>query len=178
MMEWQPIETAPRDGTKLLGYMSGDVADPYVFITWFMEVWQTGRYGGHLRDEDLLYWQPLPEAPKKKHRCVSPLNSCLYCYSEGDHFIVNICLSDGSVASAKCDYCCICGEAANPTKDEPTMPFGKYTGKKISELPQDYAQWLFDNKKAWAMGNEELWKQLINRKKKECDDLRREILNR
>lgn len=134
-MEWQPIETAPRDGTKLLGYMSGDVADPYVFITWFMEVWQTGRYGGHLRDEDLLYWQPLPDAPKKKHLCES---NGFQCETYGD----GLRIIKGSFW-AKCKVCPFCGEAANPTKYEPTMPFGKYKGKKISELPKDFVQWLF-----------------------------------
>ena len=64
---WQPIETAPRDGTKLLAIAFGGAMDQVdLLIAWFRE----GRW---MFDDDMenpytspwypAYWQPLPSPP-------------------------------------------------------------------------------------------------------------------
>ena len=64
MSEWQPIETAPKDGTVVVGYdRSNHHADDrnYAeFMRWDGERW---------RDPDTwtitpTHWMPLPEPPK------------------------------------------------------------------------------------------------------------------
>jgi hypothetical protein len=69
MSEWQPIETAPRDGTQLLlGIAAIDGAGGCVFDGW----WEGGGWtNGELDYEDGLmhyphvtHWMPLPSPPK------------------------------------------------------------------------------------------------------------------
>ena len=65
--EWQPIETAPKDGTPILGCRLS-WTHPYVFVYLngpsLIEGWHdfnispTGR-----RPHDLTHWQPLPTVP-------------------------------------------------------------------------------------------------------------------
>lgn len=71
-MDWQSIETAPRDGTEVLGFWS------YVYIedtgpTIGMSVvsWEKHDFGEGWTDGDGLanagvytHWMPLPEPPK------------------------------------------------------------------------------------------------------------------
>ena len=71
-MEWQPIETAPKDGTRILLY-SPDAMEPKCFIgywlndvdypdggAWF-DYWREDT--GLPIDADSTHWMPLPEAP-------------------------------------------------------------------------------------------------------------------
>lgn len=59
---WQPIETAPKDGTEILGLkIHGDEARYYLLS------WQ--KYGGGFEDSEgfgseSTHWMPLPEPPK------------------------------------------------------------------------------------------------------------------
>lgn len=59
---WQPIETAPKDGTWVLLYeqpQPGWSAPAHV-AQWSRGEWQeAGEYGVN----DATHWQPLPEAP-------------------------------------------------------------------------------------------------------------------
>lgn len=73
MNEWQPMATAPRDGTAILAYDK----NRQVFITWYSRstyyekmcpnadtCWSSDNcqdYGGWERP---LGWMPLPEPPK------------------------------------------------------------------------------------------------------------------
>jgi len=58
---WQPIETAPRDGTQVILFdqdgdiLTGNYVAPYWWIDQFMPP---------MMDGDPLYWMPLPEPPK------------------------------------------------------------------------------------------------------------------
>lgn len=70
MSEWQPIETAPRDETKIIVFYSGKAT-----IGWFdgdslyLE-WSRDEYGprpvanGRIHGRLATHWMPLPEPPK------------------------------------------------------------------------------------------------------------------
>lgn len=57
--EWQPIETAPRDGTWFLAVMEGFVPD---VVRWHEGKWQHDEDGDSLLPENwpLTHWMPLP----------------------------------------------------------------------------------------------------------------------
>ncbi len=57
MNDWQPIETAPKDGTEILTWDGNEHQ-----ILWWLDA------VGWVGDDDFLdklptYWQPLPEPP-------------------------------------------------------------------------------------------------------------------
>ena len=71
--KWQPIETAPKDGTQILvwspyrhtcvTWYSGQYDDqPHGWIDWF-----TGKeYGGNWYAHKATHWMPLPDPPKER----------------------------------------------------------------------------------------------------------------
>lgn len=71
---WQPIETAPKDGTTIIGWAE-TMLEP-VTIRWKSETWQSvwelarvleteSDFGTSYKDPDWpTHWQPLPEPPK------------------------------------------------------------------------------------------------------------------
>ena len=69
MTEWQPIDTAPKDGTDILAYLEWtDKSGEIRVIRWDeeMEVW----WGDYAYDPDdefeyPTHWMPLPAPPKK-----------------------------------------------------------------------------------------------------------------
>lgn len=69
---WQPIATAPRDGTPILIQREqaewpfiGYWANPYRYVKQGRGAW-IGHEGGLHEDADGLMWQPLPAAPKSE----------------------------------------------------------------------------------------------------------------
>ena len=61
MSEWQPIETAPRDGTDILvGYTTGEICilhfDAATFAWW--------DHLGAYEFPDPTHWMPLPPPPE------------------------------------------------------------------------------------------------------------------
>lgn len=57
-MEWQPIETGPKDGTEILGWDGHEV----VTVSWCeSHEWSTG-YAGFYK---ITHWMPLPQPPKE-----------------------------------------------------------------------------------------------------------------
>jgi hypothetical protein len=61
MTEWQPIATAPIDGTIVLIQRDGSQ------VVAFQEdgIWHCDLYGDELIDQDrITHWMPLPEPPK------------------------------------------------------------------------------------------------------------------
>jgi hypothetical protein len=62
---WRPIETAPMDGTEILGWC-GDYVDICYMVDHYSygEVWRTAKcedFGGY---ETPTHWMPLPDPPK------------------------------------------------------------------------------------------------------------------
>lgn len=81
-MTWQPIETAPKDGTKILAHDLGATNDSDVYITaWVDDVytvqggkgglagWFSGNYDDHWDDrpnfDKPVYWMPIPPVSDK-----------------------------------------------------------------------------------------------------------------
>jgi hypothetical protein len=70
---WQPIETAPKDGTRILGCIAPEgnmrYYTPQVAV-WACyhpnargaECWRSSEIGGHILTP--THWMPLPEPPK------------------------------------------------------------------------------------------------------------------
>ena len=60
MMEWQPIETAPKDGTPILGFADGKQA----IVEW-LEYWKLCVWGSFADDGKWwpTHWMPLPPPP-------------------------------------------------------------------------------------------------------------------
>lgn len=57
-MEWQPIETAPKDGTHVLGWCRHWGRDVHEVYYWTgLNRWQTTMQPTH--------WMPLPDPPKE-----------------------------------------------------------------------------------------------------------------
>ena len=62
-MTWQPIETAPKDGTEFLAY------DPdlgMVIASWVMNGWYFNCFDGDgmgFYDQEPTHWQALPAKP-------------------------------------------------------------------------------------------------------------------
>lgn len=69
MSEWQPIETAPKDGTTILafypsltGYTARQDVAPIHWSEWGNGVWENATSGG--KPSSLpTHWMPLPEPP-------------------------------------------------------------------------------------------------------------------
>jgi len=69
-MNWQPIETAPKDGTLILTY-SKDYRAEYSVSYWceFDKAWETDfRQKGAYQQVDAEYWMPLPEPPTEEKK--------------------------------------------------------------------------------------------------------------
>lgn len=60
-MEWQPIESAPKDASRILVNELGDVVIAY----WWAGKWR-GPCDSYGNEEIMLpsHWMPLPEPPK------------------------------------------------------------------------------------------------------------------
>lgn len=67
MTEWQPIETAPKDGSKILAWFAdGDYSIIYWGAydgSWVQSLPGLGSDSGYSPDT-FIHWMPLPEPPK------------------------------------------------------------------------------------------------------------------
>lgn len=64
---WMPIETAPKDGTKFLGFRDGRIADAYFIPRDDCEMWFFYGSSGSVQyfpQCKPTYWRPLPPLPK------------------------------------------------------------------------------------------------------------------
>ena len=67
MTEWQPMETAPRDGTHVLVYSESHGIQKSHYDDFFKRwmIYQTAEYDNEFGElEGVTHWQPLPEPPK------------------------------------------------------------------------------------------------------------------
>lgn len=62
-MDWQPIESAPRDGTTVLLFAPGWDA-PKTGWTYGKDEWQDCPYSVARADYAPTHWQPLPPPPQ------------------------------------------------------------------------------------------------------------------
>ncbi len=66
-MSWQPIDTAPKDGTPILGWDGRDLAVVYWYAfehpggAWFLSTVDLSGADGLSQP---THWQPLPEPPE------------------------------------------------------------------------------------------------------------------
>jgi len=75
MSEWQPIETAPKDGTRFWGAVGDDAIAMFwhpefsEFVSSFRRMTYAPQFGGTSHDHSPVVhrparWMPLPEPPK------------------------------------------------------------------------------------------------------------------
>jgi hypothetical protein len=62
-MEWQPIETAPKDGTRILVWCEDE---GIVAVEWTIFGWEPQPTNYYTENVCPLWWQPLPEPPAQK----------------------------------------------------------------------------------------------------------------
>jgi hypothetical protein len=64
MSEWQPIETAPKDGTDILVWMFGNSMAVVFYDDNLDHPWHT-MDGPAYHKEAPTHWMPVPEPPKQ-----------------------------------------------------------------------------------------------------------------
>lgn len=67
---WQTMETAPRDGTPILGAYYNDIDWEYRLIAWNENLhpypWQQLDQANEWSGDRVSYWRPLPAPPETK----------------------------------------------------------------------------------------------------------------
>lgn len=78
MIDWQPIETAPHDGTPILTWLEGDWPEAIVWQDYPEDIAEAVGHIGFWRYADELlsdvmdapleptHWMPLPPAPSRQ----------------------------------------------------------------------------------------------------------------
>lgn len=66
MSEWQPIETAPKDGQSLLVWCPIRNRGGRATVAYWDDYWSLTHPGGWAEDDDCdpTHWMPLPAPPK------------------------------------------------------------------------------------------------------------------
>ena len=66
MTEWQPIETAPKDGREVLTYGVDDEGNEYFWVSawWPFPNQKEGEWTSWHDSNWASHWMPLPEPPK------------------------------------------------------------------------------------------------------------------
>jgi hypothetical protein len=67
-VEWQPIDTAPRDGTKLLLLCAEPMDEPtYVVGLWIVDSWHSDWDRTMIGPElEVTHWMPLPDSQVRR----------------------------------------------------------------------------------------------------------------
>lgn len=76
MSIWQPIETAPTDGTPIDIWVEGFPDRRVVNMKWDVHEWGFRNYAdpeqGWMEDELATHWMPLPEPPTAAEQGTTP----------------------------------------------------------------------------------------------------------
>ncbi len=76
MIEWQPIETAPMDGTEFLGWRRGIAGTAYRIPRDDCEMWFFCGQSGNVESWPQVkptHWMPLPKPPTSEpHTAATP----------------------------------------------------------------------------------------------------------
>ncbi len=117
MTEWQPIETAPKDGSEILVYIDGLNFKGYNLISWDKEnnFWLSGKFD-RWNESSILGWMPLPEPPVKLHFCGVGYLKPYICKEKEGYFYVSS--SGTNLWNLMVKYCPFCGEKAPRYQDE------------------------------------------------------------
>ena len=100
---WKTMESAPRDGTRVLIYIIGfgpQVGNCDPFGEW--QFWEGIC--------DPTQWMPIPKPPKKNHYCSSEPLNLVYCTDDLNEPGLRVVDSYGWFKAA---YCPFCGEKAD-----------------------------------------------------------------
>lgn len=60
---WQPIETAPKDGTKILANFTHPEVEYWPVVAYWTDAVDMQRWAGFPRDAQPTHWMPLPQPP-------------------------------------------------------------------------------------------------------------------
>jgi len=67
--EWQPIDTAPKDGTFWIYGRQCKNCEPEMVIGWYNKLWKKFCYADGYGSSEIMkeptYWMPLPKPPKQ-----------------------------------------------------------------------------------------------------------------
>jgi hypothetical protein len=67
MNDWQPINTAPRDGSTIIAYLPANAGrqprQDLVAVFWDSKCGWATAYSGACVDAEPTYWMALPDAP-------------------------------------------------------------------------------------------------------------------
>lgn len=152
MSDWQPIETAPRDGSAILSYAEGN-RWPYDVAEWDdvdgkLEAWSLKERGEALKwPHWLTHWQPLPALPTADPAGWSHI---AFAPKDGTRILVAAGASDrwgdGELfVTAWCDH-----NKHNPHEDEPYWAWGGFAHDRTDDLthwrplpapPEGVAEW-------------------------------------
>ena len=103
MSDWRPIETVPRDGTRVLLLTDETV----VLAKWAYTKWYTDN-GSVVWDTGFTHWMPVPKPPKKRHVCCSKDGRWICSQDINDTGLL-ISTND---SWCQINYCPFCGEEA------------------------------------------------------------------
>lgn len=89
-MQWQPIKTAPTDGTNILVWWSSEFHCPLV-AHWNDGKWNDNKIGWKLtawdnsKETEPTHWMPLPEIPVAKLEHHTDSEDCWCCPTIEEH---------------------------------------------------------------------------------------------
>lgn len=106
-MEWKPIESAPKDGTWILCFISYANDPKCRVVKWMGEFWGDNHLSGWF-DGAIIGWIPLPALPRKEHTCLPKGANGNAIVCQNNMTGLELLLPDRSRFNV--EYCPFCGE--------------------------------------------------------------------